>query len=45
MEHALTAPFDGTVAELNATAGDQVREGQMLVKICAPAKAGAQDSA
>ena len=27
MEHALTAPFDGTVAELNATAGAQVTEG------------------
>jgi 3-methylcrotonyl-CoA carboxylase alpha subunit len=35
MEHALTAPFDGTVAELTASAGDQVREGQMLVKIAA----------
>jgi 3-methylcrotonyl-CoA carboxylase alpha subunit len=45
MEHALTAPFDGVVAELNAAAGAQVSEGQMLVKICSPAKAGAQDSA
>jgi 3-methylcrotonyl-CoA carboxylase alpha subunit len=36
MEHALTAPFDGTVAELTATAGQQVTEGQMLVKISAP---------
>ena len=36
MEHALTAPFDGTVAELAATAGQQVTEGQLLVKICAP---------
>ena len=33
MEHALTAPFDGTVAELNASAGAQVTEGQLLAKI------------
>jgi 3-methylcrotonyl-CoA carboxylase alpha subunit len=33
MEHALTAPFDGTVSELNAKAGAQVTEGQMLVKV------------
>jgi len=33
MEHALTAPFDGTVAELNAAAGQQVGEGTLLVKI------------
>ncbi len=33
MEHALTAPFDGTVAELNATPGAQVSEGQLLVKV------------
>jgi 3-methylcrotonyl-CoA carboxylase alpha subunit len=33
MEHALTAPFDGTVSELNASAGAQVREGQLLVKV------------
>jgi 3-methylcrotonyl-CoA carboxylase alpha subunit len=33
MEHALTAPFDGTVAELAATAGVQVKEGQLLVKV------------
>ena len=33
MEHALTAPFEGTVAELNAAAGAQVTEGQLLVKI------------
>ena len=33
MEHALTAPFDGTVAELAAKAGAQVTEGQMLVKV------------
>ena len=33
MEHALTAPFDGTVAELNAAQGAQVTEGQMLARI------------
>ena len=32
-EHALTAPFDGTVAELSATAGAQVTEGQVLVRV------------
>src|SRR5260221_3280177 len=36
MEHALTAPFDGIVAELNATAGAQGREGQLLGQIQAP---------
>jgi 3-methylcrotonyl-CoA carboxylase alpha subunit len=33
MEHALTAPFDGTVAELAAAAGAQVTEGQLLAKV------------
>ncbi|HWU93133.1 MAG TPA: biotin carboxylase N-terminal domain-containing protein, partial [Sphingomicrobium sp.] len=33
MEHALTAPFDGTVAELSATAGAQVTEGTLLVRV------------
>jgi len=33
MEHALTAPFDGTVAELNAKPGAQVTEGQLLGKV------------
>jgi 3-methylcrotonyl-CoA carboxylase alpha subunit len=33
MEHALTAPFDGTVAELNAKAGAQVTEGTLLVRV------------
>jgi biotin carboxyl carrier protein len=33
MEHALTAPFDGTVAELSAAAGQQVSEGTILVKL------------
>jgi biotin carboxyl carrier protein len=33
MEHALTAPFDGIVTELDARAGVQVTEGQVLVKV------------
>jgi biotin carboxyl carrier protein len=33
MEHALTAPFDGTVVELNASAGQQVSEGLVLIKV------------
>ncbi|WP_242185946.1 acetyl/propionyl/methylcrotonyl-CoA carboxylase subunit alpha [Sphingomonas sp. CARO-RG-8B-R24-01] len=33
MEHSLTAPFDGTVAALTATAGGQVNEGMVLVLI------------
>ncbi|SDA10828.1 biotin carboxylase N-terminal domain-containing protein [Sphingomonas sp. NFR15] len=33
MEHSLTAPFDGTIAELNAQEGGQVSEGTMLVRI------------
>ena len=33
MEHSLTAPFDGTVAELNASEGGQVTEGTLLVRI------------
>jgi len=33
MEHGLTAPFDGTVAELSAEAGAQVSEGTLLAKI------------
>jgi 3-methylcrotonyl-CoA carboxylase alpha subunit len=33
MEHALTAPFDGTVAELNAVAGAQVQVEAVLAKI------------
>ncbi|MES2097572.1 MAG: acetyl/propionyl/methylcrotonyl-CoA carboxylase subunit alpha [Pseudomonadota bacterium] len=33
MEHALVAPFDGVVAELNATAGAQVQVDALLVKI------------
>jgi 3-methylcrotonyl-CoA carboxylase alpha subunit len=33
MEHRMTAPFDGVVAELAAVAGRQVTEGEMLVKV------------
>ncbi|PJB63020.1 MAG: hypothetical protein CO095_17290, partial [Armatimonadetes bacterium CG_4_9_14_3_um_filter_58_7] len=33
MEHSLVAPFDGTVAELNAAEGGQVSEGTVLVRI------------
>ena len=35
MEHSLTAPFDGTVLELNAAEGGQVSEGTLLAKIVA----------
>ena len=37
MEHSLTAPFDGVVAELNATAGAQVQVEALLVRIEADA--------
>jgi 3-methylcrotonyl-CoA carboxylase alpha subunit len=40
MEHSLTAPFDGIVAELIAAEGAQVTEGTLLVRI---EKAGADD--
>jgi 3-methylcrotonyl-CoA carboxylase alpha subunit len=33
MEHSLTAPFDGTVAELKVTQGDQVQLEALLVRI------------
>ena len=33
MEHSLVAPFDGTVAELNAYAGGQVSEGALLARV------------
>jgi 3-methylcrotonyl-CoA carboxylase alpha subunit len=33
MEHSLVAPFDGIIAELNASEGGQVSEGTLLVKI------------
>ncbi len=35
MEHTLTAPFDGVVAELNAVAGAQVQVEALLVRIAA----------
>ena len=37
MEHSLTAPFDGTVAELNAVAGAQVQVEALLARIEADA--------
>jgi 3-methylcrotonyl-CoA carboxylase alpha subunit len=33
MEHSLTAPFDGVVAELNAAVGDQVQVDAVLARI------------
>lgn len=33
MEHSLTAPFDGVVAEFNASVGGQVSEGTLLAKV------------
>jgi 3-methylcrotonyl-CoA carboxylase alpha subunit len=33
MEHSLTAPFDGVVAELNAREGAQVSEGTVLARV------------
>ncbi len=39
MEHTLTSPFDGTVAELSATAGDQVQVEALLARIEAAEKA------
>ena len=33
MEHSLTAPFDGTVAELTVTAGQQVQVEALLVRV------------
>ncbi len=33
MEHALTAPFDGTVAELNVEVNGQASEGMLLVRL------------
>ena len=37
MEHALTAPFDGTVDEVSVSLGAQVTEGAVLVKLTAAA--------
>jgi len=39
MEHSLTAPFDGTVAALNATPGAQVQVEALLARI-EPSDAG-----
>jgi 3-methylcrotonyl-CoA carboxylase alpha subunit len=36
MEHALIAPFDGTVGELSVSVGDQVAENVTLVRIASP---------
>jgi 3-methylcrotonyl-CoA carboxylase alpha subunit len=33
MEHTLTAPFDGVVAELSAEEGAQVSEGALLARV------------
>jgi acetyl/propionyl-CoA carboxylase alpha subunit len=35
MEHALTAPFDGTVETVSVALGDQVSEGAVLAKLAA----------
>ena len=35
MEHALTAPIDGTVAEIAATAGSQIAEDARVMVIAA----------
>ena len=40
MEHALIAPFAGTVGELSVSVGDQVAENVTLVRIVAAAAAG-----
>ena len=37
MEHALTAPFDGTVSELSVSVGDQVTADAILAKVTAGA--------
>ena len=33
MEHSLTAPRDGTIAEVAVDAGDQVEEGALLITL------------
>ena len=38
MEHVLTAPFAGEVAELTVNAGDQVSEGVVLARLTSAAK-------
>jgi 3-methylcrotonyl-CoA carboxylase alpha subunit len=37
MEHALTAPFEATVAEVRVAVGEQVTEGVLLVRLEAAA--------
>ncbi len=37
MEHALAAPFAGTVADLTVRTGDQVVVDQLLATVAAPA--------
>ncbi|MNC60946.1 Glutaconyl-CoA decarboxylase subunit gamma [compost metagenome] len=39
MEHALTAPFDGMVAEFNVAVGDQVMDGAVLAVVKAEGEA------
>jgi 3-methylcrotonyl-CoA carboxylase alpha subunit len=36
MEHTLTAPADATVASVDVTVGDQVREGAVLIRFAKP---------
>jgi biotin carboxyl carrier protein len=36
MEHTVTAPVDGTVAEMNVGPGDQVDTGQVLAVVEEP---------
>ena len=38
MEHTITAPRDGTVAELLYAVGDQVGEGGELLRLASPAQ-------
>ena len=33
MEHALVAPFDGTVGQVDCAVGQQVTEGQVLLSL------------
>jgi 3-methylcrotonyl-CoA carboxylase alpha subunit len=40
MEHALTAPFDGTVGEIAAEVGSQVAEGAIILRIDAAEEVG-----
>jgi propionyl-CoA carboxylase alpha chain len=40
MEHTITAPSDGVLAELNVNAGQQVEVGAVLARVEAPDKQG-----